>query len=85
MADPVSLGTLALGQIAGGITSLFAKKPDASASAAATPASTPPTPPPAENPVGTRSGAGVQPKPSFVGSSAVPQQSGFGGKTLLGQ
>jgi hypothetical protein len=54
---------------------------------------TPPTiaPPPGPNaasaPVGTKSGQGAKlpTSPSFVGSAALPQQSGYGGKTLLGQ
>lgn len=47
-----------------------------------------PTPPPQSNdPVGTRSGSGQRSptSPSFVGSAAIPQQSGYGSKTLLGQ
>lgn len=51
------------------------------------PAAAPTAPPPTQDPIGTRSGSGQRSptSPSFVGAAAVPQQQGYGGKTLLGQ
>lgn len=92
--DPVTLTGLALAGIgaAGGAAvggALAAGTPGASN---ATPA-TPPTPeqaaPTVQQPIGTpagRSGGGGSGgTSSFVGSAAVPAQTGYGQKTLLGQ
>lgn len=82
--DPVTLTGIALGLGAGGIASSFAGGGSAPA-AAPTPAA-PRAPAPAQqSPVGQRSGGGQTNTPSFIGSSAAPEQRGLGSNTLLGQ
>lgn len=80
-----SLAAGAAGAGAGLAASSLAGGGEAPAPAAAP--STPAPPPQANDPVGQRSGIGAKAptSPSFVGSAAVPQQQGYGGKTLLGQ
>lgn len=86
MADPITLGALALGTAGGGLlSSLFGGK-----SSPPGPTAPPPAAPPIQQPQGTRDGSvattgnGTS-TPSFVGASSLPQQSGYGAKTLLGQ
>ena len=87
MADPVSASLLALGGVAGGLLpSLIGGK----GSTPAAPAPTPPPPPapPIQQPQGTPGGAaaaGGQATPSFIGSTSLPAQQGYGTKSLLGQ
>lgn len=80
--DPVTAGTLAIG-LAGGLASqaVYGSGPSSPSAVAATP---PPMAAPAQAPVGDQNSLRKS-TPSFVGSSAVPQQQGFGQKTLLGQ
>lgn len=86
MADPATLtaiSSIALGSAAGQLTSLATSK-----------GSTPPgpTPPPApappvQQPQGQKAGGAAtaqSPQASFVGASSLPQQSGYGQKSLLG-
>jgi len=77
--DPISLTGLALAGLGGAAASGLigggsAPTPQAPAAQAA----------PAQNPTGTKPKA-VSNTPSFVGSSAAPEQRGFGTNTLLGQ
>lgn len=91
MADPVSL-TLASALITGGIgagATLLAKSGGGGSDAGslAAPAAPPAVPPDVQQPVGSPSGkaTGAGGAPSFVGASAIPQQSNTGTKTLTGQ
>lgn len=80
MVDPITLGALTLATSAAGAgASALAS---ASAPGPAAPAA---PPPPQQQPVGTRQGNAPAQQPSFVGSSSIPTQTGFGSKTLLGQ
>jgi hypothetical protein len=79
--DPVTLTTLAL---AGGVGAGAASM--AGGNTPTAPMSAPATPGPQQNPIGTRGGQSASnQQPSFVGASSLPQQSGYGQKTLLGQ
>ena len=79
MADPISAGVFAVGSA---IASTFMGK--SSAGGSYDPGSPPPMAAPEQSPVGDQNSM-RKPTPSFVGASAVPQQQGFGQKTLLGQ
>lgn len=80
MVDPI---TSTLAGIVGG--TLFGKAASGGGSSAPQPSAPAAPPPPAQDPVGTRSGKTTTAPPSFVGSTAIPQQSGYGQKSLLGQ
>ena len=88
MADPVSASLLALGGVAGGLLpSLIGGKGSTPASPAA-PTPPPPPAPPIQQPQGTPGGAaaaGGQATPSFIGSTSLPVQQGYGTKSLLGE
>lgn len=80
--DPITLTGLALaGAATAGVSALAGGSSTPAPATMAAPAS---PAPPVQSPVGT-----AQPQrsntPSFVGASSVPQQSGYGQKTLLGQ
>lgn len=91
--DPVSASILALGSAAGGAASALPSILNSGGSATPpSPTAAPPPAPPIQQPQGTKNGAaavatapGGAGQPSFVGSSSLPQQSGYGAKTLLGQ
>lgn len=83
MVDPITATALAIGGLVGTAGAALAS------GGSATPTPTPPAaPPPTAPPVQTPQGSAqpqAAPAPSFVGASAVPQQLGYGQKTLLGQ
>ena len=87
MADPATLtaiSSIALGSAAGQLTSLATSK-----GAATPPGPTPPPAPalPVQQPQGQKAGGAAtaqSPQASFVGASSLPQQSGYGQKSLLG-
>lgn len=80
---------LAAGALGAGAGALGSSLASGGGGQTPTPQAPPPEPPATNSPVGTRSGGGTMPRqptsPSFVGSSSIPSQSGYGGKTLLGQ
>jgi hypothetical protein len=87
MADPVSLALIgsAVGAAGGLGASLLSK-----GSQPPGPTAPPPAAPPIQQPQGTPGGAaatsgGGTSAPSFIGASSLPQQQGYGAKTLLGQ
>ena len=82
--DPVSATILALGTAAGGAAEGFL---GGKQSASPSPAAPPPPAPPIQQPQGTPGGnaAAASGTPSFIGSSSLPPQQGYGSKTLLGQ
>ena len=89
MADPISASLLALGGVAGGLLpSLIGGKGSTPAASPAAPTPPPPPAPPIQQPQGTPGGAaaaGGQATPSFIGSTSLPVQQGYGTKSLLGE
>lgn len=84
--DPITITALAIGGIAAAAGGAVATgmSSGGSQAPAATPSAPPATPAPQMQPAQTR----PKPKsttPSFIGSSAVPDNQSFGSKTLLGQ
>ena len=96
MADPVTLtalGTAAAGAGALGSLGLGIFGGKGGSTTPPAPTAAPPPAPPIQQPSGTPGGAAAAAgatgpgtsSPSFVGSSSLPQQQGYGTKTLLGQ
>lgn len=87
-----SLGAAALGagaavaasSLSGSGSSPGASRAQTPSEVTTAPAAPPPAAAPAMDPIGNRN-QNRSNTPSFVGASAVPQQAGFGQKTLLGQ
>jgi hypothetical protein len=82
--DPVTLGGLAIGALAGGGTALAANALGGGAGAAPTPAPQQATPPPQQQPTGAKPTPQSQAS-TFLGAAATPQPVQSGQKTLLGQ
>ena len=88
--DPVSASILALGTAAGGAAGGLIPSLMGGGQQPPSPSAPQAPPPPIQQPQGTPSG-GTTPTgngtstPSFIGSSSLPQQQGYGQKTLLGQ
>ena len=91
MADPVTLGMLAMSAVSAGTAAYGASQMGGAGASPPAATAPPPIPPPIQSPQGTRNGAtstapgGGAVAPSFIGSSALPQQQGYGQKSLLGQ
>ena len=94
MADPVSLALLATTAVSAGSAAYGVSQMGGSGAATPpAPTAAPPPAPPIQQPSGTPGGAAAAAgatgpgtsSPSFVGSSSLPQQQGYGTKTLLGQ
>lgn len=83
--DPITLTGLAIGALAGGGAALASSGGGGSGGGSAPTAEAPPAQAaPASNPTGNKPRV-QSTTPSFVGSSAAPEQRGFGTNTLLGQ
>jgi hypothetical protein len=91
MADPVSLALLATTAVSAGSAAYSASQIGGSTATPPAPTAAPPPAPPIQQPSGTPGGSAASAvgpgtsSPSFVGSSSLPQQQGYGSKTLLGQ